>query len=240
VALLKAMDVSAGPQGLPSQKEGMSRNLLRLLISYLSHLERTDQDMRDIYTRDKAWLLLGYFGMLRRSEIVNLQMGDISFPATAGKITHVELTIRYSKTDQLGQGATITLAPLSKDNIPIADIVHRWHMLRRSMGAKKSDPLFTQWNLTTLSPGTTALQNGQALAARLKVHLTALKRTYPDQPLNPAAYGMHSLRRGGVMAAWLAGIDVEKIKSHGRWRSDAVRVYMQASLAIRLMTTQAM
>lgn len=238
--LLKAMESSAGPLGLPNRKEGMSRDLLRLLISHMSHLERTEPDMRDIYTRDKAWLLLGYFGMLRRSEIIALQMGDITFLKISGKVTHLELKVRTSKTDRKGQGATVTIAATSRDNIPILTIVERWYNIRRLSRAGPTAPLFTQWDLDLLAPSHRALQNGQALASRLKVYLTSLKRAYPGLSVNPAAYGMHSLRRGGVMAAWLAGVDIEKIKSHGRWRSDAIRAYMQASLDIRLVTTSCM
>ena len=51
---------------------------------------------------------------------------------------------------------------------------------------------------------------------------------------------MHNLRRGGVMAAWLAGVDYTKIKVHGRWRSDAIKAYLQTTVAIRLQVTEAM
>lgn len=239
--LLKAMEISAGPSGLPTRKEGMRRDLLRLLIAHMSHLERTEPDMKAMYTRDKAWLLLGYFGMLRRSEIIALQVGDITFPRTQGpKAPYLELNIRSSKTDRKGHGAKITITATSKDNIPILQIVQRWHNLRLSAKAKPTDPLFTQWDLDNYAPGPKALKNGQALASRLKLYLTALKTAHPRLTVNPAAYGMHSLRRGGVVAAWLAGVDIEKIKSHGRWRSDAVRVYMQATLDIRLMITTSM
>ena len=36
---------------------------------------------------------------------------------------------------------------------------------------------------------------------------------------NPGAYGEHSGRRGGATAAAGAGMSLEKIKRHGRWRS---------------------
>lgn len=88
--------------------------------------------------------------------------------------------------------------------------------------------------------GSTRIANGQALAVRLKGYLTELRDKYPGIAVNPASYGMHSLRRGGVVAAWKAGVDIEKIRMHGRWRSDAVRVYMTAGLDIKLSVTAAM
>ena len=80
----------------------------------------------------------------------------------------------------------------------------------------------------------------QALATRLKTLLTRLIQQVSGLDVNPSDYGMHSLRRGGTIAAWAAGVDVEKIKAHGRWRSEAVRVYMTAGPDIKLSVTSAM
>lgn len=238
-ATLQAARAEQGPAGVPTGKVGMSRHLLRLLLSYITSLEREQPDMVGLFHRDKAWLVLGYFGMLRRSEIIGFQMRDIQF-LQAGGITYLELHIRKSKTDKLGQGATITITATSNDNIPIMTIVHRWYSHRRDMGAQPLDPLFTRWDLDNLCIGPESIHRGQTLAERLKVYLVALKQRYPELCVNPSSYGMHSLRRGGVLAAWLAGVDIEKIKSHGRWRSDAVRAYMQASLPIRMVITSTM
>jgi hypothetical protein len=79
------------------------------------------------------------------------------------------------------------------------------------------------------------------LADRLKDLLLSIKPIHPHLDINPQAYGMHSLRRGGVVAAWQSGqVDVEKIKAHGRWKSDAVRSYMTAGLDIKLSVAAAM
>ncbi|WP_271568447.1 hypothetical protein [Bradyrhizobium sp. CCBAU 11386] len=55
--------------------------------------------------RDRALVLLGFAGALRRSELVGLDVSDIE---------EVELgllvTIRQSKTDQEGKGSTIAVA----------------------------------------------------------------------------------------------------------------------------------
>src|SRR5437762_8375564 len=54
--------------------------------------------------RDRALLLLGFAGAFRRSERVALDCEDIE-ESDAG----VRIAIRYSKTDQEGQGATIAI-----------------------------------------------------------------------------------------------------------------------------------
>lgn len=238
--LLKTVKAQQGPTGIPTGKVGLSRDLLRLLLGYLSALANQDTGMAAIYLRDQAWLALGYFGMLRRSEIIALTMGDLQVMTSGRGPLHIELRIPRSKTDRIGQGATITIAATSKDNIPILSIVQRWYNQRTHAGARPQDPLFTAWDLDSVSPSQAPLKNGQALAKRLTHYLLALKSKYPALAVNPSDYGMHSLRRGGVLAAWLAGVDIEKIKSHGRWRSDAVRAYMQANLEIRMVVTTSM
>lgn len=52
--------------------------------------------------RDKALLLLGFAGALRRSELAALRTGDVEITAEGARV-HV----RRSKTDQTGQGATV-------------------------------------------------------------------------------------------------------------------------------------
>ena len=96
------------------------------------------------------------------------------------------------------------------------------------------------WDLNTLQLKKEGLANGEALASRLRKHLQDLLQIHPDLVVNPQSYGMHSLRRGGVLAAWQAGVDTEKIRAHGRWKSDAVRAYMTAERDIKLAVTLVM
>lgn len=238
--LMRTIKSTQGTRGVPQGKTGLSKPLLRLLIGYLAEKARTDSIMRSLYERDTAWLILGFFGMLRRSEIIALNLEDISFRYKRGKPSHVEVQIRRSKTDRAGIGATITLAVRSVDGIHIFGTLSDWHASRLRMG-DKSSPLFPAWDLDRRCPSMSLrIQTGQALATRLRLYLTDLKVQFPELSVNVASYGMHSLRRGGVIAAWEAGVDIERIKSHGRWKSDAVRAYMQATLAIRLGVTTAM
>lgn len=52
-----------------------------------------------------------------------------------------------------------------------------------------------------------------------------------------AAYGGHSLRRGGATALYMAGVQEAVIQQHGRWRSAAVRKYLEASAYHQLVPT---
>ena len=84
------------------------------------------------------------------------------------------------------------------------------------------------------------MQTGQALASSLRNLIRGLRDISPGIDINPESYGMHCLRRGGTVAAWASGVDMEKIKAHGRWRSEAVRVYLTAGPDIKLSVTAAM
>lgn len=240
--LLATVKAEQGPDGLPAGKTRMAKPVLRLMLKYIQNRRNEDPTMSELYLRDECWALLGFFGMLRRSELVALNMQDVTIGHTQGH-TYVELIIRRSKTDRGGAGATVTIAGTSRDGIEIAKPLLEWLSIRRRAGANEHSPLFPAWNLDTLKcHREQRLTNGAALAVRLKKYLREIIAKYPqhDLSINPESYGMHSLRRGGVMAAWAANVDIEKIKAHGRWKSDAVRAYMGTTRPMRLMVTQRM
>ena len=238
--LLNAIKIQQGPEGIPKGKVGLTKPILRLLVKYLAVKRKgADQHTQWLHLRDLTWILLGFYGMLQRSEIIALKMEDIKVGGE-GEGKFVELHIRKSKTDQRGQGAQVTITGTTTDGIRIADYVQAWLSFRKTAKAQSSDPVFTAWDLDARRLSSSPIKTGQALAERLKLHLTALVQRYPDISVNPKAYGMHSLRRGGVMAAWQAGVTVERIKAHGRWQSDAVRAYMHTRRNMRLQVTQCM
>jgi integrase len=238
--MLSTIKAEQGPQGMPAGKTGMSKEVLRLVLSHLHARGQSEPRMHALFMRDATWLVLGFYGMLRRSEITALQMRDISVGQMSNDIRFVEITIRKSKNDRRGEGAVVTITGKTQDGVRVAERVEQWLDLRARAGASPSDPLFPTWDLDTYSLSSSPIRTPEALNQRLKMYLTGLKQRYPDIPVNPASYGMHSLRRGGVMAAWKAGVDVEKIKAHGRWKSDAIRAYMQTTRDMRLVVTQRM
>jgi hypothetical protein len=46
--------------------------------------------------------------------------------------------------------------------------------------------------------------------------------------LDPQMYSLHSLRRGGATAAYMAGVDKLHVKRHGNWSSSAFWGYITA------------
>lgn len=234
--LMQTIKAEQGPDGLPVGKQGMPKPVLRLLLGYLQRLKEKHPEMAELYLRDQVWLLLGFYGLLRRSELISLQMRDVLIRGK-GSAEYVELNVRFSKNDRAGKGAVVTIIGTTQDSVPIARTVKEWLKVRNRTNPGPEEPFLTTWDLDSYSLSNTSIKTGQALATRLKQYLTDLKKLYPHIEVNPTAYGMHSLRRGGVMAAWLAGVDYEKIKAHGRWRSDAIKAYLQTTVAIRLQVT---
>jgi integrase len=233
--LLGSIAAEQGPEGLPKGKTGMSKSLLRVLLALLREKATSNPRLAQIYQRDAAWLVLGYYGLLRRSELIALKMSDISF-----RRSHFEVFIRKSKNDKVGEGVGVCVVNVTKDGVSLVDRVEVAYHARLAQGAKPEDPFLTRWDMDLWTPSDAPLKNGQALAERLKTYLTEVNARYPSLATNPNSYGMHSLRRGGTVAAWAAGMDKARLMAHGRWRSNAIKAYLTASLAIKLSVTQSM
>jgi hypothetical protein len=241
-ALMEAAARQQGPAGVPKGKSGMPKDLLALILSHLGDSAKARPHLAPLFSRDATWLLLGFFGMLRRSELVALRLSDVELrPARTGSSAHICLFIRSSKTDQKGEGAQVLISGTSIEGWDLLGKVGRYADLRVKAGATPDSPFLVKWDTDSSALSRAGLANGEALSQRLKQYLTELRARHPClAALNPEDFAMHSLRRGGVIAAWAAGIDVERIKTHGRWKSDAVRAYMTATNHIKLTTTQRM
>ena len=241
--LMKTAQLESGPSGLPQGKQGMSTALLEALVAHLGALKRADTTMAPLHTRDIAWLLLGFYGMLRRSELIGLKMHDVTLTGLDASSGHITLRVSKSKTDRQGVGALVHIAGVTgRHRADLWSPVKRYLDLRLAAGARPTDPFLVAWDLDNYRLSQDRpLTTSQALASQLTRHLKRLKQTYPGMPICPVAYGMHSLRRGGVLAAWEAGVDIHLIKAHGRWRSDnGMRPYMTAGLEIKLQVTSRM
>ncbi|GGE24821.1 recombinase [Aureimonas endophytica] len=160
--------------------------------------------------RDRALILLGFAGAFRRSELVELNIEDLTFTAAG-----MDATIRKSKTDQEGEGATIAipsgtfLKPVAavQDWIAAADI--------------EKGPLFV---------GVT--KDDRARAGRLTAQSVALvvKRYADAAGLVVADFSGHSLRAGFVTTAADRGADINRIMDQTRHRDPrTVRTYIRRS-----------
>jgi site-specific recombinase XerD len=125
--------------------------------------------------RDRALLLLGFAGAFRRSELVALNCEDLEESETGFKIT-----IRRSKTDQEGEGATIAVVR-GAVACPV-EALKAW----LSAAAITTGPLFRRVHK---GGKVGARLTDQSVADIVKVHANRVG-------LDPKLFSGHSLRSG--------------------------------------------
>ena len=110
-AVLRSEEIRRGakPAASPQVKVGITPELLHLLVSFLQHRAVIDTRIQLLYLRDSTAFLVGCFGLLRRSEIIALRMGDLTFGSLDGEPFAV-IRVRSSKTDQAGRGVDVYIA----------------------------------------------------------------------------------------------------------------------------------
>ena len=153
--------------------------------------------------RDRALLLIGFAGALRRSELVGLTFNDIEF-VEQGLIVH----LRQSKTDQIGIGRKIAI-PFARGNVCPVLAFKTW--LKESKIIE--GPLFRP-----------ITRHGRIEKTNLSTHAVAIivKERVKAIGLDVSKFSGHSLRAGLVTSAAQAGVSSWKIRQQTGHRSDAI------------------
>ena len=171
--------------------------------------------------RDILILILMFVGCLRESEAVRLMEEDVYLREENGtEVLYV--LVRKSKTDQYGENAMILISSCKGSPICPAMWYKRHKALRR-----ESTYLFHKVPKGSLEP----------LAVGTPYEL--IKSQLRSIGVEPKGYGSHSLRRGGATAAAAKKVRMHILKRHGRWRSDAVYLYIVDAPEEQLGVSQA-
>jgi site-specific recombinase XerD len=168
------------------------------------------QDQTRAALRDRALLLLGFAGAFRRSELVALDVEDVT-ETTQG----LQVTVRQSKTDPDGAGSTIAIVrgtiacPVAALSVWLAAAaITEGPLFRRVSKADRVLP----YRLTA-----------QSVALIVKAHAKRVG-------LNPAHFSGHSLRAGFLVSAARRGASVFKMMDVSRHRSvDTLKGYVRDS-----------
>ncbi len=151
--------------------------------------------------RDRALLLLGFAGAMRRSELVSLDVSDLA-RADEGLV----VIIRKSKTDQVQAGRKVGIPFGEAEETCPVRAVYAW------LDAADIDegPLFRPVN-----------RHGQVLEARLSDRAVAevVKRSLKAAGRSPRGYSGHSLRAGLVTQAAMSGVSERAIQDQSGHRS---------------------
>jgi integrase len=160
--------------------------------------------------RDRALLLIGFGGAMRRSELVALQVEDIRQDKHGLKVL-----IRRSKTDQEGKGEEVAIHRSGKAAVCPVVALQEW--LKAS--GITTGPIFRPVG-----------KGGRILDQQLTDRSAAqvVKDAAEAAGLDPKQYAGHSLRAGLATSAALAGHDLVQIMRQTRHKSvDVARIYVR-------------
>ena len=159
--------------------------------------------------RDRALLLVGFAGALRRSELVAVEAGHVQFTAEG-----MRLRLPRSKADQEGRGAALGVHyGRTPATCPVRALRSWLAAGREATGAPLSGPLFRKvdrWGRLW--------ETGLTSGAVAKL----VKRAASRAGLDAALYSGHSLRAGFATQAARAGKHERAIMAHTRHKSERV------------------
>ncbi len=161
-------------------------------------------------TRDRALLLIGFGAAMRRSELVALDLADLTVTDSGLKVL-----IRFSKTDQVGAGEEVGIHRSADPKLCPVKALQTWLALR----GHEPGALFHQ-----------ITRSGRVRPVRLSDRgvARAVKAAAIGAGLEPDRYAGHSLRAGLATSASNAGADLMQIMNQTRHRSvDTARRYVR-------------
>jgi site-specific recombinase XerD len=181
-------------------KRAATADLMRLM------LDSCDSSLRG--KRDRALLALGFAGAFRRSELVALTVADLTETPDGYRVM-----IASSKTDQSGAGQEVAI--LRGRRLRPVEAVQTWLTAARIT----EGPIFRQVNkVGRVLPGALT---GESAA-------TAVKQAAERAGLDPALFAGHSLRRGFLTSAAVAGASIFKMMDVSRHKSvETLRRYVK-------------
>jgi integrase len=183
-------------KGIGRQHGSAQKQKAALSIDELRSISGSEGEC-DIGKRNRAICLVGFFGALRRSEIVNLKWSDIVF-----KKGGMEITISKSKTDKMGVGQIVAVpASESEDICPVSA------MKTHEASNRTGDYVFTR-----MDRGKGVIPKKLDSAYVAKILKTASKKC----GLDFESISGHSVRSGFATSAIEAGKRPDKVKDHLR------------------------
>lgn len=202
--------------GIRRRKAGRPKQQAPLTIAHLGALRFRD-DVKG--KRDKALLLVGFAGCLRRSELVALRVENLEETPLG-----VRVYLPRSKTDGEGAGAWV-------------DIVRAQH----HPGLCPVSALLDWLAVTRIAQGPIFRAVGKGRQPRIGDRLSAasvdaiVKWAAAQCGLDPTHYGGHSLRAGQATYLSEQGKSPALIARHGRWKSlNMVLTYCRSETAREL------
>ncbi|MAM88316.1 MAG: integrase [unclassified Hahellaceae] len=186
--------------GQPKRKARALR--LEHLVALIDWLQTQPESLKK--HRDLALVQTGFFGAFRRSELVSIQVEDLSWESEG-----LIIRLPRSKTDQQGEGLQRAL-PAGNGQICPVRALRNWLLVAEITSGPVFRPI-SRWNECQ----TRALRPA-AVNELLKSLGTACGFDFVPE------LSSHSFRRGLSTSAARENLSFEAIKKQGGWKNDAV------------------
>lgn len=183
-------------EGRKTNSEGKQPLILDELRAVIDCIDKSTL----IGLRDKAMILVGFSGALRRSELVALQVEDITITGPGA-----DIIIRKSKTDQSGKSQSVSILRGSTDLCPVKALI-TWY----EASAIYSGPIFLRFT-----------PNGTLYTKSIscRTYADTIKKYCKLAGFNSARYSGHSSRSGMLTSAAENGSDLIPLAQHARHKT---------------------
>lgn len=182
-----------------------------------------------------AALCMGVHGLFRLGELLppaaekrDLTNGDIKWVSEK----HASVRLRTSKTDPFGKGVLVNLFATGDDTCPVAALKSVWNLQNEAgMPLGPDDPVFKNRS---------GVVGKKSVVALMKRTVAAVAKEFPALGLESKDFAGHSLRRGGATSLALRGVRESVLRMLGRWKSDAVNLYIEVPVDSFRLASQIM
>lgn len=163
-------------------------------------------------TRDKALLLKGFAGAFRASEMVANRVENLRFDHRG-----VTILIPRSKTDQEGNGQTVTIVRTANPATCPVVALEEWIEALTELRGARSGVLFP----VLRAAGDSAIREARLAERALTTddYRKILKKLCEGAGMDRRTIGGHSLRAGHATQAADNGASVFEIAAQGRWKT---------------------
>jgi site-specific recombinase XerD len=185
---------------------------VRRICEYIeTALVNAGEKDRLMLLRDRAIILIGFTGALRRSEIAGIDAGQLRYTDEG-----IVITLLDTKTDKERTGVQVPIYK-QKKHCPV-EAVKTWMQAAGITSGYVFQKVDKHGNV---SAGKKPM-DGKSIATIIKNYAQAAG-------LNPSQVSGHSLRRGFGTQMGRNGEPMHILMRHGRWRTEAVaREYIDA------------
>lgn len=192
------------------EKGTLQKGKTPLLIEDLLEIAALFDTTDIVGIRDKALLFLGFAGAFRRSELVHIQVQELTFTREG-----LVIFIKNSKGDQLGEGNYIAIPYSSKPKICTVSAVKEWLIISNITNG----PLFRPLTKNHKIRDTQLSDKSVALIVKKYIDLLGF---------DSSEFAGHSLRRGFATSAAQHNVNEREIMQQTRHKSEKmVRRYIE-------------